>query len=90
MCSYDFTDTVLCKVGLLNGGAAFHDHHHTANMGNFGAEHMDWLFGTMDHYCRIGGEDGYRRERGTWLVGGPPPRQASEPAANGGPRKKID
>uniref|UniRef100_A0A7S0J978 Fatty acid hydroxylase domain-containing protein n=1 Tax=Calcidiscus leptoporus TaxID=127549 RepID=A0A7S0J978_9EUKA len=62
---YDFTDTWLCRVGLLNGGCAFHDHHHTANMGNFGSEHMDWLFGTMDHYCRGRCAEGYRRERGT-------------------------
>lgn len=65
---YDFTDTWACKVGIVNGGAAFHDHHHTANMGNFGAEHMDWLFGTMDHYVKGGEEEGYRRERGTLSV----------------------
>ena len=64
---YDFPDSWLCKVGMLSGGCSFHDHHHTANMGNFGAEHMDWLFGTMDHYCRAGSEEGYRRDRGTLL-----------------------
>lgn len=62
---YDFTDTWASRTGVLNGGCSFHDHHHTANMGNFGAEHFDWLFGTMDHYCRGGEEEGYRRERGT-------------------------
>ena len=67
---YDFTDSWACRVGLLNGGSTFHDHHHTANMGNFGAEHMDWLFGTMDHYCRGGGEIGYRKERGTKALPG--------------------
>lgn len=63
---YDFTDSWACRLGLLNGGSSFHDHHHTANMGNFGAEHMDWLFGTMDHYCRAGAEEGYRKDRGTF------------------------
>jgi hypothetical protein len=34
------------------------------NMGCFGAEHMDWLFGTMDHWVRDGGEHGYLEKRG--------------------------
>ena len=32
-------------------------------MGNFGAEHTDWLFGTMDHYLRDGGSRGYLQKR---------------------------
>jgi|AntAceMinimDraft_5_1070358.scaffolds.fasta_scaffold200021_2 hypothetical protein len=34
------------------------------NMGCFGAEHMDWLFGTMDYWVRDGGEQGYLEKRG--------------------------
>ena len=56
---------------LLNGfpffllhaeAAAHHDHHHTTNLGNFGG-YTDWIFGTQDHYCAIGGEDGYLKSR---------------------------
>ena len=32
-------------------------------MGNFGAEHMDWLFGTMDYYVRDGRNQGYIEKR---------------------------
>lgn len=60
---FDFSDTLLAKVGLLAGGANFHDHHHTVNMGNFGALHTDWLFGTMDHYLAAGGREGYIGQR---------------------------
>ena len=52
---YDFTDTWLGRVGIFATDSAHHDHHHTANQGNFGAEHTDWLFGTMDHYLNVGG-----------------------------------
>ena len=61
---YSFHNTLLGKSGLLNGEASFHDHHHTMNLGNFGAEHMDWLFGTMDHYVRDGREQGYLAKHG--------------------------
>jgi len=40
-------------------GTIFHDHHHTSNRGNFGAPYIDWLFGTMDHYVKGGGVQGY-------------------------------
>lgn len=60
---YDFSHTWLKRVGLLTGGSTFHDHHHTVNCGSFGAVHMDWLFGTMDHYVRDGGHDGYLAKR---------------------------
>jgi sterol desaturase/sphingolipid hydroxylase (fatty acid hydroxylase superfamily) len=39
--------------------AAFHDHHHTSNQGNFGCNYTDYLFGTMDHWVSVGGEEGY-------------------------------
>ena len=35
------------------------DFHHTRNSGNFGSPMHDWLFGTMDLYLSIGGEEGY-------------------------------
>ena len=34
-----------------------------AQMGNFGALHTDWLFGTMDHYIKDGMHDGYVAKR---------------------------
>ena len=39
--------------------ACFHDHHHTANKGNFGSCVTDWLFGTMDSYVEGGMHEGY-------------------------------
>jgi len=60
---YHFGETWAGKLGLTANGASFHDHHHTENLGNFGAEHMDWLFGTMDHYLTMGGEEGYLKRR---------------------------
>jgi sterol desaturase/sphingolipid hydroxylase (fatty acid hydroxylase superfamily) len=50
-------------LGLAARGAAFHDHHHTTNAGNFGNEHWDWVFGTMDHWVRDGCEAGYLARR---------------------------
>lgn len=60
---YHFGDTWAGKLGLTANHASFHDHHHTENLGNFGAEHLDWLFGTMDHYVSIGEEEGYLKRR---------------------------
>ena len=79
---YAFDKTLLGRVGVLACGASFHDHHHTVNMGSFGAEHMDWLFGTMDHYARDGCEEGYLAARGWAGAEG-----ASDKAA---PAKKVD
>ncbi len=31
-------------------GARYHDWHHTANVGCYGAEWLDWLCGTMDEF----------------------------------------
>ena len=39
--------------------ACFHDHHHTANKGNFGSCVTDWVFGTMDSYVEGGMHEGY-------------------------------
>jgi methylsterol monooxygenase len=60
---FAFDASLAGSVGLAACGASFHDHHHTVNMGNFGAEHMDWLFGTMDHWVRDGRERGYLEKR---------------------------
>ena len=60
---FQLDGTILGKLGLTANNAAFHDHHHTSNMGNFGAEHMDWLFGTMDHWVRDGESPGYLEKR---------------------------
>ena len=60
---YDFSGTWLASVGLLTPDHAHHDHHHTANMGNFGNVYTDWLFGTMDHYVRDGMGEGYVAKR---------------------------
>lgn len=60
---YQLNDTLAGRLGLTANDTAFHDHHHTVNRGNFGAEHMDWLLGTMDHFVSMGGGDGYVRQR---------------------------
>ena len=65
---FDFSDSLIGKLGLAAGESAHHDHHHTANVGNFGAEHTDWLFGTMDHYLRDGGRQGYLAKRTAHLA----------------------
>lgn len=55
-----FRDTLLYKLGLTNAdAAAYHDYHHSGNCGNFGAEWLDWTFGTMDSYVQLGGAEGY-------------------------------
>jgi sterol desaturase/sphingolipid hydroxylase (fatty acid hydroxylase superfamily) len=47
-------------VGLSHPeSAAFHDHHHTSNQGNFGSLYTDYIFGTMDHWMSLGGQEGY-------------------------------
>jgi len=66
---YVFDGLWLKKVGVVSG-SCFHDHHHTVNLGNFGAPHMDWLFGTMDHWVRDGCDEGYLQKRFT--DGAPP------------------
>lgn len=60
---YEFGDTLAGRWGLTSNDYGFHDHHHTVNSGNYGAEHMDWLFGTMDSYASLGGRKGYLKSR---------------------------
>ena len=57
---YCFRGTYADLLGLANASSsAHHDFHHTRNSGNFGSPMHDWLFGTMDLYLSIGGEEGY-------------------------------
>lgn len=57
---FSFHDTFLYKIGLTYADdTRWHDFHHTANMGNFGAFYIDWLFGTCDAYEALGGHVGY-------------------------------
>mmetsp|Transcript_9514 Transcript_9514/g.11411 ORF Transcript_9514/g.11411 Transcript_9514/m.11411 type:complete len:340 (-) Transcript_9514:443-1462(-) len=57
---YCFANTFLHNIGLTNAThAAFHDFHHTNNKGNFGDYFLDAMFGTIDHWQAIGGEEGY-------------------------------
>ena len=57
---YCFKDTWLDTIALAHPYEAIHhDHHHTANRGNFGCLFTDWLFGTMDFYAQAGCWDGY-------------------------------
>lgn len=57
---YCFYGTILHKMGMTySNAAAYHDHHHTHNQGNFGAEWLDWTFGTMDVWVRDGEYEGY-------------------------------
>jgi len=52
---YDFSDTLLARVGLLHGHkSAFHDYHHSKNMGNYGQGYLDMLFGTADSWLAEG------------------------------------
>ena len=47
------------KVTTNSDGAAYHDFHHTKNSGNFGgAMYLDYMFGTMDSYAKIGLAEG--------------------------------
>lgn len=57
---YCFKGSILHQIGLTNADrAAWHDFHHTGNRGNFGAQHLDHMFGTMDSWLDLGGMDGY-------------------------------
>ena len=57
---YCFRGSLLYKIGLTNSdGAAYHDFHHTKNSGNFGGGmYLDYFFGTMDSYVKIGMAEG--------------------------------
>ena len=57
---YCFAGSWLHRLGLTNSdSAAFHDHHHLLNKGNFGGELTDWLHGTADSWYDMGGKEGY-------------------------------
>jgi len=61
---YCFKGTWLYSYGLTFADqAAFHDHHHTVNRGNFGSPLTDWLFGTMDSWIEGGRVDGYIKKK---------------------------
>ena len=58
---FAFRHSLLHKIGLTYSDDSLqHDAHHLfAHKGNFGAYWLDWLFGTNDHWVKIGMEDGY-------------------------------
>jgi len=57
---YCFEGSWMETVGITHAcSTAHHDHHHTANQGNFGNLMVDYLGGTMDHYMQLGGKKGY-------------------------------
>jgi len=60
---YCFAGSLLDWAGLAHSrGAAHHDFHHSSNVGNFGeGEYMDYLFGTLSAYVKVGMMDGYRK-----------------------------
>lgn len=48
------------SVGLSHWkNTAFHDHHHAVNMGNYGFDEIDYIFGTDTHWKNNGGLEGY-------------------------------
>lgn len=61
---YCFQGSVMDNLGLMNSvNAIHHDHHHTANQGNFGALYLDYIFGTMDSFVKAGGYQGYLEKK---------------------------
>jgi len=65
---YEFSDTLIGRLGLTANETSHHDHHHSVNLGNFGAEHTDWLFGTMDHFLAGGERQGYVQKRAEYTA----------------------
>ena len=61
--------TALYRWGLLGDSAPYHDFHHTVNLGNFGAEYLDHMFGTMDKWLQQGGTQGYLARKRAGVVG---------------------
>jgi sterol desaturase/sphingolipid hydroxylase (fatty acid hydroxylase superfamily) len=51
-------------LGGYPHGAALHDFHHTRNIGGFGWDFLDYIFGTMDVWVAEGGLDGYLQAGG--------------------------
>lgn len=64
---YCFAGTWAHRIGLTNAdGAAFHDHHHTTNVGNYAGDTTDYMFGTDAAWVKEGGMAGYlARKRGS-------------------------
>jgi sterol desaturase/sphingolipid hydroxylase (fatty acid hydroxylase superfamily) len=57
---YCFAGSWLHKLGLTNAdNAAYHDHHHVVNRGNFGDPLSDYVMGTNDAWLATGGNEGY-------------------------------
>lgn len=57
---YCFAGSWLHQIGLTNAdNAAYHDHHHVMNKGNFGDPFTDALGHTHDHWLSIGRNEGY-------------------------------
>ena len=46
----DWSHSCQARAALCHLGARYHDWHHTANVGCYGAEWLDWLCGTMDEF----------------------------------------
>ena len=61
---YCFQGSIMDKLGLMNSNNAIHhDHHHTANQGNYGSLYLDYVFGTMDLFVSGGGYEGYLKKK---------------------------
>jgi len=61
---YCFENTLLDKLGLMHShNAIHHDHHHSANQGNYGALYLDYMLGTMEAFCKTGGYKGYLEKK---------------------------
>jgi len=57
---YCFRGTIIDFIGLGHSvGAAFHDHHHATNQGNYGSFFTDWCGNSMDAWLASGGLEGY-------------------------------
>jgi sterol desaturase/sphingolipid hydroxylase (fatty acid hydroxylase superfamily) len=64
---YCFLGTWMDTMGLVHPhDAIHHDYHHAVNRGNFGSQdHLDWLFGTQDHFMAAGGYEAYLAKKNT-------------------------
>jgi len=63
-----FSGTWLELIGFDHAeSAAFHDHHHSVNQGNYGSVLTDWLFGSLDEWIKGGYVEGYCAKNGKTL-----------------------
>ena len=58
---YEVGDTLAGRWGLTSNDYGFHERSSHRQEGNYGAEHMDWLFGTMDSWAAM--RDCYLKSR---------------------------